>query len=159
MRHLEAFCDDALAYLQANLPTRIAALNAETTDFDLVVPVAYWFGGPPSLAVSDYPSIEVAAPDIALQNPSLSQLHWDSRPRVMVRLFHQDTNFEQFTRALYRYGRCIVETMTQPGAFGGHEAIENLSTHYAVNPETNERAEFTGGVLCVFNLDSTEARP
>lgn len=160
MRHLEEFLDDALVFLQAFLPVQLDAINTEKAD-DIVLelPKAYYFGGPDTLSVSEYPSIEVAAPDITLQNPSLGQLHWDSRPRVMIRVFLQDPNVGHFTRLMYRYGRAVSETMAQPSAFGGSESVESFSAHYALNPETNERAQFTGGVLLIFNLDSTAARP
>jgi hypothetical protein len=162
MRHLEAFVDDAITTLKANLPARIDAINTEMTDFDLVKPGndRYLFGGEPGTAVVlEYPSIEVAATDWRLSNADLYQSRWDAAITVMIRALLEDTDFQRLYKSTMRYGRCILETMLTPDAFGTHEKVLDARGFYRVNPETGERAEFLGGALVIFSIESLEARP
>ena len=155
----EQFVDDARDYLRANLPAYITAKNATKTDFDLAAPKyeAYYFGGPPALTVWRPVDRDRDAGHVAVQPVAPAALV-DAQPRMMIRAFLQEVEFEKLTRMAYRYAECIMQTMIQPGAFGGHEKVDRVTCSWGVNPETNEREEFTGGCLVVFTIGSMAVR-
>lgn len=159
MRHVEDYIDAGLASLRAQLPGRIAAVNAEKPDLRVPTPDtdAYYPGG---LSVFlKYPSVELAAPDWTLANPSLGQRAWDGNVTVTGRILMQHPEFDVLYRMVMRYGRCLVEVLSKQDALGTGVTVQQMRGFYRVNPETGERDEFIAGALVVCTLDVTEATP
>lgn len=170
MRHVEEFALDAVAYLRANLPTRIAALNAEKDDgLVLAVPaddggalgrpeVAYSLGSESRVSM---PWVEVAVPDFDLGEFSLAQYDADfSLSVVVAAMVEEVVSPHRLTVAMMRWSRVLVETLMQPGAFGDGETVESVrGAVRAANPETGETVAVRGGVVLVFTLSSVAVRP
>lgn len=158
MLHLEPYLDAAREYLRDNLPTRLAVVNGELTDFELPVPDqdSYLLGV--TSTTLKYPLIEVASPDWTMTAFDLGQFTGDFNFTIVVRAMLQDLDYDRLTRSLYRYGRCLTEVLCEPGAFG-EGVVDSIRGAYRVNPETNDREEFVAGALLVFSIRSTETRP
>lgn len=106
-----------------------------------------------------YPSVEVAAPDWMINNPSLGQRAWDGNVTVTSRILYQHPDFDTLFRAVMRYSRCLVESLAQQDAFGTGQTVTSMRGFLRVNPETGERDEFIAGALVVCTLDVLEATP
>lgn len=158
-RHLEPFLDAATDALRKGLDARIDAINGETADFDLVKPVAsaYYPGGVST--VIENPTVEIAAPDWAINNPTLGQREWSGDYTLMCRIWYQHPDFNMLYRSLMRYGRALVEVLAQEDALGPHTTISRMDGAYRVNPEINDRIEFEGGALVICHFETVELRP
>lgn len=156
MRHLEPLVDAAISYMESHLPGKITALNAELGGFELEAPKAYLFGGATIVTAEDTPTIEVAATDWSLGDFSIGMEGGGGTATIMVRAFLADLDFERLYRKTMRYGRVILDTMLQYGAFGPGERVLATRGFYRVNPETNEMDEYLAGTLVVFSLDTFE---
>lgn len=156
---LEQFIDALCDTFRANLNERIRVINGERTDFEIpeVNPEAVIPFG--ESVVITYPSVEVAAPDWNFGRPSIDQRDWTGTAVVMARAWWQHPDFHRLTRGLYRYGRAMSEVMSEPGAVGPHESVQSMRGFYRVNPETNERAEFTAGALIIMTVELVGVRP
>lgn len=158
MIHAEEFLDATIATLKANLPAALAAINAAHTDFQVAVPDddSYSTG---TLDILRYPWIEVAVPDFSISNFSMEQWDADFYPVVIVRgLYQEPLSADRLDRALKRYGQALLNVLLTPNAFGAHEVVQSVRGGYRVNPETQERTEFTGGVVAAFTIESTVTR-
>lgn len=157
--HLEPFLDQATVTLREGLGLRIDEINAGTVDFELEKPDddAYVPGGVD--IVTKVPLVEIAAPDWEIVNPSLGQRDWDGNYTLMVRVWYQHPDFERLYRSLMRYGRALVEVLSQPDALGQHTVISQMRGAYRVNPELNDRMEFEGGALVVCSFETVEVAP
>jgi hypothetical protein len=164
--HVEPLVDQAIATLKAGLPARIAAANAEASDFDIpaIADQDYWAGGQTSLV--RYPAIEVSAFAGELFNLSVSQAEADTDVQLAVIGWVAMTpetggDFSNLYRAATRYGRAILETLLVPDAFGAGVVVERASYRYAANPTPGERQleEIVCAAMLFFTLGDVEARP
>lgn len=159
MLHLEPFIDAATDSLRKGLGARIDAINGETGDFDLEKPDddAYVPGG--VAEVYKVPMVEIAAPDWNIGNPTVGQREWEGDYTLMVRVWYQHPDFNILYRSLMRYGRALVEVLSEPDALGPHTVISSMRGAYRVNPELSERIEFEGGALVVCEFQTVELAP
>ena len=159
MQHLESYIDTGIAALKAGLPTRIQAVNQTHTDFVLPTPAAdsYFAGGLSTYLA--FPSVELAAPDWSLANPSIRQQGWSGTATVTARILYQHADFDTLYRAVMRYGRCLTEVLAQPDALGVGQTVSSMRGFYRVDPEAGTREEFIAGALVVCSLDVFEATP
>ena len=159
MRSLEPLLDAAVATLKSELPTRIGVVNQEYTGFVLPVPDtdAYYAGGLSTYL--KFPSVEVAAPDWNLANPSLAQVTWEGTAQVMARVIWQHMDFDTLHRGMLRYSRCLAEVLSGQDCFGVGQTVTSLRGFVRFNPETGEREEFVAGALVVCQLDVVEVAP
>lgn len=103
-----------------------------------------------------WPAVEVAAPDWDLTNVSLAQMSGDLSLRMIAMCWYQETDFDTLYRASMRFADATLRCLMQPDAFApvdDRAVVAAVSGRYRVNPETNERAEFTAGTLLAFTLD------
>lgn len=163
----------AIATMKANLAARIAIYNAEAANLhDLIVPATaasdaqpnadgdYWFGG--NDAHFRFPAIEVAIPGPAvLSNPDLYQNAYDLAATVMVAVWLEGETGEipeLYEKAL-GYGRCVMEVLTEPDAFGGSVGVRRITATFptipqgAMNPETRSFDKWRTLAVLEFELD------
>jgi hypothetical protein len=66
--------------------------------------------------------------------------------RLIVVVHHQHPTPDLLDRSLRRYARAVVECLSAPGVLGDHDVLTSVRMSYAVNPEYDERLNFTGAV-------------
>jgi hypothetical protein len=157
--HTEPLLDYVIAYVKANLGAQIDAVNALHADFqiDYLDPEAILPGG--EATVEQYPSLEVAIPEQFLTRPSLGQVDWDARVRVIFRFWadSQTLEYEELYRRVQRYGHALLRLMATPGAFNTG-TVTDVATMYRFNPETSERQFAVGAMLQVYTVEEVETR-
>jgi hypothetical protein len=167
MRHAAPLIRAAIASLQTGMPDRISVFNTEPENEVELVPIdgdAYFFGGKPD---SDprYPCIEVAITAIPMRGFSVGQVDFDVRPVGMVAAWAQGPPGD--TPAIYEtvlgYGRCILEVLLQPDAWGASVTIdpeEGARSDYAsFDLELDEQPVYRALGLHTFTLEDVDRRP
>jgi hypothetical protein len=159
IQHTEPLLDYVIAYVKANLGAQIDTVNAAHTDFqiDYLDPAAILPGG--ESAIENYPALEVAIPEQFLSRPSLAQVTWDARVRVIFRFWadSQTLEYEELYRRVQRYGTALLKLMVTPGAFDTGQ-VSDVATMYRFNPETSERQFAVGAMLQVYTIEEVETR-
>lgn len=161
---MEEFIDAVVAHLKQDLPGRIVTLNAEKAadgrEIEVLIPDddAYSTGADPILK---HPWVEVAAPDFLADEFDLSQRSGRFGVNVVVRGWIAEVRppVERADRHVKRFGKCLMQSLTQPGAFGPGEVIQSVRGAYRVNPELDEKGGPMAAVTFVFTLDSEYVRP
>jgi hypothetical protein len=160
MIELEAAIDAGIASLKANLPARIAAVNAATSDFDIpdIATEAYYPGG---LAVHYlYPHVEVASPDWLYTQVSLAQVDFSGQATIMAMIRWQHYDYVTLFRGIMRYQKALVEALAQPDTFGAHVPVRGMRGFTRVaNPEAEERQDIYAGALVVCTIELVDVRP
>lgn len=174
MIHVEDLLNAALASLRETLPDRIAAMNAATaTDgYDVVlgVPddepddepgssrVSYSTGADPVLR---YPWVEVAVPDSTHEEWSVGQVDGIMRAAIVVRMWVSEPRppLARADRAVKRMAACVLETLVQPGAFGGGAWVETIRAAYRVDPLVDEGTGPVAAAILVFTVGVDAVRP
>lgn len=166
MIHVPDFEAATVETLRASFPIFLASVAAEV-GYELPPPdddggsideqgVSYSYG---DQEVLRWPYVEVAVPDATITNLSIGQYAGDFAMNVIVRCLVSDPVGPRLNRKIKFYGRALLETLLQPDAFGDGEVVGSVRIAYRTNPETNEREEFVGGVLLVFEIPSVVVRP
>jgi hypothetical protein len=157
--HTEPLLDYVVAYVTANLGGQIDAVNGLHSDFQVpyLEPAQIKPGGEGT--VETYPTLEVAIPEQFLSRPSLGQVTWDARVRVIFRFWadSQTLEYEELYRRVQRYGHALLRLMVTPGAFDTG-AVADVATMYRFNPETDERQFAVGAMLQVYTIEEVETR-
>jgi hypothetical protein len=154
--------DAAVQTLRQQLNTAIGNENALHTDFQLpTVPTdRIMFGGTP--LVAQYPTVEVAVPDIDGTGLSLGQVGWDTAPEVMVQAWLDEQpdwkGAEGLYRAILRLGRAVFTPLIQPGAFYQGAAVQRFSVRHRMNPQNRDAPRLHAAVLLLFTLEDSESR-
>lgn len=162
MSDLEGFIDGAITHLKNDLPMRIIALNEEKAvdglGIEVLIPSNYSTGGDPILR---YPWVEVAAPDFQMEGFSIGQVDADFSINVVVRGWISEVRppIERADRHVKRFGRVLMESLLQPGAFGAGETIDRVRGAYRINPEFDEKEGPIAAVTFVFTILSVNVRP
>lgn len=162
MIDFDPYIDAAKASLKAELPGRIAVVNAAYTD-GLVVPTpdpdtGYMLGGHPAIYVP-LPTVEVAATDWELGESSIEQLSWELGLSIIVRGVVGHPDPDPNYRITMRFGRAITEVLIEPGAFGPGIAAETIRGSYRVDPQLGEDMQVIGIASMEFALGMVEHRP
>jgi hypothetical protein len=146
------------------MPDRISVFNTEPENDVELTPIdgdAYFFGGKPD---SDprYPCVEVAVTALPLQDFSIGQVDVDARPVAMVAVWMQGAPGD--TPAIYEtvlgYGRCILEVLLQPDAWGASVTVQDERSDYAsFDLELDEQPVYRALGLHTFTLEDVDRRP
>lgn len=131
----EAMVDAINAYLLAEMPAKIAALNTLYSDnITLVVPVEYYVGERSLMEVPEYPAVYTLVPDMPISRltPDLVDATYDTVIGILV--MEQDT--EVLRRKLYRYTKAIIEILAA-------SLTDNLGWFVAQTSNTKMRASFS----------------
>jgi hypothetical protein len=113
----------ALATLEAGMPAQVVQFNAEPANtIDLEVPQTYHFGGQDILSAYAFPQVEVAVVDGQLSGWSLGQVDADHGPtcNVVAWLEGEKGEIPELYEQALGLGRCVIECLAQPGAFGAN---------------------------------------
>ena len=157
----------AIASLQAGLPARIAAFNAESANqVDLAAPVAYHFGGNDVLSTAGFPQVEIAAAQGALGAWTIGRSEVDHDPVVNAVVWQEALTGQipPAYEAALGYVRCLLEVLRAPNAFGaGVEIAQEQGVFWRVDvipfEMTDEQREFRKWrvpALVVFRLETVE---
>lgn len=157
----------AITSLQNGLPARIAAFNAQAENqVDLVAPAVYHFGGTDTLTAYAFPQVEVAVPSGRTGAWSIGRGQVDHDPVLNVVCWHEVPSGDFATGYELALGmtRCIIETLTRPGAFGadaelGNEGSVFWRTDSIPEDFTDDGREFRRWrvpALIVFRLETVE---
>lgn len=155
----EPYIDAAIASLQndaTGVNHFIGVANAAHSDFAVATVDDEDVHAGGGTMLLRWPAIEVAAPDWDLSNVSLAQMSADLSLRIIAMCWYQETDFNTLYRASMRFADATLRCLMQPDAFSPADdraVVPAVSGRYRVNPETNERAEFTAGTLLAFTLD------
>lgn len=123
----------AIASLQAGMPARVAAFNAEAANtVDLTVPRTYHFGATDVLSAHSFPQIEVAVLEGRLSGWALSQADADHAPRATVAVWSECLTglIPQAYEESLGLARCVIEILGQPGAFGANCCLSDQEAVY-----------------------------
>lgn len=139
-----------IASLQAGLPARITAFNAEVANqVDLVEPAAYHFGGNDVLSTVGFPQIEVAASQGTLGSWTIGRSEADHDPVVQIVVWQEAMTGQipPVYEAALGYVRCCLEVLRAPNAFGaGVEIAQEQGVFWRVDvlpfEMTDENREF-----------------
>ena len=110
----EDLVDVVVAYLEANLPAKLAALDAEYTDAIVLESTVTTYKGLKSLEeIPNYPALYALSPTEAVQPRMISPtaVEVESRPELAVGVVVLDQDSETLQKRLYRYGRAITELL------------------------------------------------
>jgi hypothetical protein len=167
MKHAAPTIRAAIASLRAEMPERISIFNAEAENEVELEPIegdCYFFGGKPD---SDprYPCIEVAITAVPARDFSIGQVDFDVFPVAMVAAWAQGSPGD--TPAIYEtvlgYGRCVLEVLMQPDAWGEGVTIwneEGVRSDYAsFNLEVDQQPTYRAISLQTFVLQDVERTP
>lgn len=123
----------AIASLQAGMPAQVAQFNAEAENtVDLEAPATYHFGGQDLLSGYAFPQIEVAVVDGQMGPWAVEHVDADHFPTCNVVCWLEGDQGEipiLYEQAL-GYGRCILECLAQPRAFGGNAQVSERQAVY-----------------------------
>lgn len=106
----EALADAVNAYLLANMPAKLDALD--TTYPDAIVlddPVSYYIGEKSLLEVPGYPAIFTLVPDMNIELFKTDYI--DARYQAVIGVMIMDADTEILKRRLYRYVQAIIELL------------------------------------------------
>lgn len=122
----EGFVDQLKTYMEANIATKVAALNTEYNDgITLATTVTTYVGIKSLRSVQDFPSLFILSPreSFRAMTVSGSSSVGTIRPEVAVGVIVLDQDSETLQRRLYRYGRALLELILDgagaAGALGG----------------------------------------
>jgi hypothetical protein len=170
----------SIASLRAptGLPARIAVFNGEANGVTLDIPaddggtlaprrpgLGYVFGGMPRYGAGEYPVVEVAVPDAAIENLSLAHVEGDLDSSLVVSVWAGRTSGEDFPELYEKvlgYTRCITEVLLEPDAIYAREVVERIRFAFAANPNSRDRDEmetFTFGGFLFFTTQGVAQRP
>lgn len=115
---LEACITALNTYLQANMATKLTALNTEYGDSLLVTPKAYYYGAIPT-EIPEYPSCGIIgeAWDVEAQR----EVNLQVKNFVTIVFFVGDADGERRFKKLCRYARACVELLEAGDASYGYE--------------------------------------
>ena len=163
---VEPLIDAAIATLQANLPAQIAAYNAQAAAVvELVEPSEYVFGAADPLILAAGPVVEVAAVQGTTGLFTVDRAAFDHDPRLTVCVWHEGGELSTAYRTSLGLARCIIETLTQDGAFGAQVEVSNQTgvewrtDAIPTDPTDDGRAfrKWRVPVLIIFRLEAVEA--
>jgi len=110
----EDLVDVVVAYLEANLPAKLAALDAEYTDAIVLESTIATYKGLKSLEeIPNYPVLYALSPTEAVQPRMISPTAVDveSRPELAVGVVVLEQDSETLQKRLYRYARALTELL------------------------------------------------
>ena len=110
----EDLVDSVVSYLEANLPAKLAALDAEYADAIVLESTVATYKGLKSLEeIPNYPVLYALSPTEALQPRMISPTAADveSRPELSVGVVVLEQDSETLQKRLYRYARAITELL------------------------------------------------
>ncbi len=128
-----------IASLQAGMPARIAAFNAEpanTVDLEVPLDGSYYFGGNDVLSASAFPAVEVAAGQGTFGGWTVGRTEVDHDPIVNVVLWQEAGSglIPPVYEAALGYARCVIETLRQPNAMGdGVEIAQDAGVFWRID--------------------------
>ena len=110
----EDLVDVIVSYLEANLPAKLAALDAEYVDSIVLEPTVATYKGLKSLEeIPNYPVLYALSPTEAVQprmiSPTAAEV--EARPELAVGVVVLDQDSETLQKRLYRYGRALTELL------------------------------------------------
>lgn len=104
-QQIEAAIDQLIAKLTADLPAKVAAVNAEAADaYSIAVPAGISFG---ARSETPYPWVMVYPEGSDQPTDASGRIHWQHRIRVVTWL--DDGDEEALVRRLIRLGRAVRE--------------------------------------------------
>jgi hypothetical protein len=103
----EGIVTDVLTCLASYLPAKITAINAETTDFDLVNVANYYHSE--QRAIDEYPSCIVRCNkgSVVIEHTTKIVGVYD----ILIGILHLETDSARLVQALQRYQRAIFEVL------------------------------------------------
>lgn len=158
MRDIGAILGAAVGSLQSGLPPRLVALNV--ADELIVEPQNIVGGGVGEILV--YPLLEVAVPDWSMRGFTVGQVAVEMDLNLVVKAWHQIADFPTLHDTMLVYQRAILDVLAQPDALvssGPRPVIGSVRGGMRVNPETEERQEFTAATVIVFTIETVGVRP
>lgn len=161
----EEFADAVCDSLRINLPAALGAQTVRYADHDaamgrvveLIAPANedYYAGGVG--AVTRYPTVEVAAPDLTASGFDIAQTDGDVTLNLIVRAFDRHPVHDILYRKMSRLGAAIISVLMTPGAVSDC-TIEALRAAWRFNPETEEQDNVVSGVLLAFTVNTVMRR-
>ncbi len=124
-----------IASLQANLPARITAFNAEG-NVQLTAPIAYHFGGNDVLSAEGFPQVEVAASQGSFGAWTIGRSEVDHDPIIQVVVWQEALTGEipPAYEAALGFVRCVLEVLREPNAMGaGVEIAQEQGVFWRVD--------------------------
>lgn len=125
---LEDIIDAATAQLQANLTANLAAVDArKTTQLNPKPPVQWVFGDQGNLP--QMPCVLVTG---HTTKQTKDEYEWRVQEyQLMVEAYYQDSDVQQLSRIMRRYGAAIDDTLRQDNTLGGiAKNVSNVSQEY-----------------------------
>src|SRR3990172_13122904 len=110
----EDLIDSVVSYLEANLPAKLAALDAEYADAIVLESTVSTLKGLKSLEeIPNYPVLYALSPTEALQPRMISPTAADveSRPELSMGVVVLEQESETLQKRLYRYARALTELL------------------------------------------------
>ena len=110
----EDLVDVVVSYLEANLPAKLTALDAEYTDAIVLDPTVATYKGLKSLeAIPNYPALYALSPRERLQPRAISPSAQDieALPELSIGVVVLDQDNETLQKRLYRYARALSELL------------------------------------------------
>lgn len=155
MRGADYYVDQAILTLQARLPAKLAELNAEVVAPQLEVPLGYHAAG--KRPIPAYPAVEVAIASKATEGFDIAYQAGDVSFPLVALLWCQDASpdTDVLIRKAWRYGRALVEVLTQSGAAGPGTIATKVQEDYAadIEPGSADNEVFRSFALCVVNYE------
>jgi len=108
----EGLVNAIVTYVEANLATKLTALNAEYDDGITLLPSVATYKGIKSLqSIPNYPAFFVISPEQTLRPWGISgaTAAIESKPKIYLGVLVIDADEESLQLRLYRYGRALIE--------------------------------------------------
>jgi hypothetical protein len=158
------------ASLEQGLPARIAAFNAEPENgVQLIVPAAYYEGAEDLLEAGGFPAVEIWIPagrmgPFAIGN---ADANVDDRVVVSITAWGDTGEARDLYETLAGYGRCAIEVLVEPDAFGPDIDISNVpgavTYDYGIVPadalQTKAVSKWRGNAALTFLVEDVTPLP
>lgn len=130
LSHVAPTIRATIASLKAGVEDRIEIFNdEEVNEVELTVPAdeSYIFGGDDQLESYSFPAIEVYQSQGEIGLADLGRGVYDLHDRLVVTVWCEGVSGEvpEVYEKILGYGRCILEVLLQPDAFGSGVEIAN----------------------------------
>lgn len=162
LHDIEASCDAIIAKLNAELPAKIAALNAEIADeWQLLAPAGISFG---PRAEIPYPWVVVRPAETTLLSDASGREHEEHRIDVIA--WDQNASEEGLARLLIRWRRALREVVMhyrRPAASytdgGGGYGLQLAGSDYGPFFQIADQAAFYSWVSSTFTVQQQQDLP
>jgi hypothetical protein len=149
----EGLVDEVKAYLEANLATKLSALDVEYADSIILENSVETFIGIKSLhSIANYPVLYVLAPTTRIEPMAASGgTVITTKPAIIVGMLAVDPDSETLQIRLYRYARALVELMMEALGTGDLLSGWNLATdeEWEIDTETGQAGTESAASLFV----------